>query len=73
MLVRFQGSLAYVPQQAWIQNATFKDNITLGEVPNDSLYGNILLACALNTDLKILPGEDHAEIGEKVHTIVGYP
>lgn len=25
------GSIAYVPQQAWIQNATVKDNITFGK------------------------------------------
>ena len=31
-----QGSVAYVPQQAWIQNATVKDNILFGKsITND--------------------------------------
>lgn len=62
----FQGSVAYVPQQAWIQNATLKDNILFGQAPNDQKYRNILEACALKTDLEVLPGGDQTEIGEKV-------
>lgn len=55
-----------MPQQAWIQNATFKDNITFGGKINDSIYSQVLDACALNADLEILPGHDQTEIGEKV-------
>ena len=29
--VGLKGSVAYVPQQAWIQNATLKDNILFGK------------------------------------------
>lgn len=61
-----QGSVAYVPQQAWIQNATLKDNILFGQAPNEQKYQNVLEACALKTDLEVLPGGDHTEIGEKV-------
>ena len=62
----FQGSIAYVPQQAWIQNATLKDNILFGKNYNHSKYDRILEACALKQDLQILPGGDKTEIGEKV-------
>jgi ABC-type multidrug transport system fused ATPase/permease subunit len=65
-----QGSIAYVPQQAWIQNATFKDNITFGDASNNAFYEKVVEACALNADLKILPGGDQTEIGEKVGFMV---
>jgi len=55
-----------VPQQAWIRNATLKENITVGDTANNSEYAKIVETCALNEDLKILPGGDQTEIGEKV-------
>ncbi|NXJ41958.1 MRP3 protein, partial [Ciconia maguari] len=63
--VAVKGSVAYVPQQAWIQNATLKDNILFGQVLNEQKYQNVLEACALKTDLEVLPGGDQTEIGEK--------
>lgn len=65
-----QGGVAYVPQQAWIQNATVKDNILFGKTLNLALYGKTLHSCALETDLEILPGGDMTEIGEKVNKTV---
>lgn len=62
----FQGSIAYVPQIAWIQNATLKDNILFGKLCDDKKYKKIIEACALSEDLKILAGGDQTEIGEKV-------
>ena len=64
-----KGRVAYVPQQAWIQNATVKDNILFGKPLSGMLYDQTLHACALEQDLEILPGGDMTEIGEKV-TIV---
>ncbi|KAF1562051.1 Canalicular multispecific organic anion transporter 2, partial [Eudyptes chrysocome] len=63
--VAVKGSVAYVPQQAWIQNATLKDNILFGQAPNVQKYQNVLETCALKTDLEMLPGGDQTEIGEK--------
>ncbi|NXM27118.1 MRP3 protein, partial [Oxyruncus cristatus] len=63
--VAVKGSVAYVPQQAWIQNAMLKDNILFGQAPNEEKYQNTLEACALKTDLEVLPGGDQTEIGEK--------
>ena len=57
--------LAYVPQLAWMQNATVKENILFGKVPNSKFYEQTIDACALRSDLKILPGGDQTEIGEK--------
>lgn len=63
--VNIDGSLAYVAQQAWIQNATLQDNILFGLPMEQDFYERVLEACALSSDLKILPGGDQTEIGEK--------
>uniref|UniRef100_A0A8C6ZBI8 ATP binding cassette subfamily C member 2 n=1 Tax=Nothoprocta perdicaria TaxID=30464 RepID=A0A8C6ZBI8_NOTPE len=59
------GSLAYVPQQAWIQNATLKDNILFGSELDEARYQEVIKACALLPDLELLPAGDLTEIGEK--------
>ena len=58
--------MAYVPQQAWIQNATVQDNILFGKPQNTALYNSVIDCCALGPDLEVLPGGDLTEIGEKV-------
>ncbi|KAK5851307.1 hypothetical protein PBY51_002110 [Eleginops maclovinus] len=63
--VSIRGSVAYVPQQAWIQNATLRDNILFGKDYNEPKYRCVLEACALTPDLEVLPGGDMTEIGEK--------
>uniref|UniRef100_A0A3Q2E358 ATP binding cassette subfamily C member 3 n=1 Tax=Cyprinodon variegatus TaxID=28743 RepID=A0A3Q2E358_CYPVA len=63
--VSVRGSVAYVPQQAWIQNATLRDNILFGNSFNEQKYHRVLDACALTPDLEVLPGGDMTEIGEK--------
>ncbi|XP_035826216.1 multidrug resistance-associated protein 1 [Aplysia californica] len=60
-----RGSMAYVPQQAWIQNATVRDNITFGKVFRERKYRAVLAACQLERDLTILSAGDQTEIGEK--------
>ena len=61
-----QGSIAYVPQEAWIQNATVRDNILFGKTMSRRRYDQVVQACALESDFKILIGGDMTEIGEKV-------
>ncbi|KAJ8319362.1 hypothetical protein KUTeg_004453 [Tegillarca granosa] len=63
--VNVKGSVAYVAQQAWIQNATVQDNILFGKSKNQVEYESIIEGCALKTDLEILPAGDQTEIGEK--------
>ncbi|KAI0215965.1 Multidrug resistance-associated protein 1 [Lamellibrachia satsuma] len=62
--VNVRGSVAYVPQQAWIQNATVKENILFSKGLRESRYQKVIDACALRPDLDILPGGDETEIGE---------
>ncbi|KAF6030470.1 ABCC1 [Bugula neritina] len=59
------GTVAYVPQQAWIQNATLRDNILFGAEYEQSWYSKVVEACALLPDFSMLPAGDLTEIGEK--------
>lgn len=64
----FQGSLAFVPQQAWIQNATLRDNILFGSPLEEKQFWQVIDACALAPDLKLLAAGELTEIGEKVRS-----
>lgn len=70
MLCPAQGSVAYVSQEAWIQNLTVRDNILFGKAMERNTYDKIIEACALGPDLEILAGGDLTEIGEKVNGIL---
>ena len=59
-----KGLISYVPQQAWIQNMTLRDNILFGKPMDLDRYVKALDASALMADLKILPVGDRTEIGE---------
>ncbi|XP_041353920.1 multidrug resistance-associated protein 1-like isoform X2 [Gigantopelta aegis] len=60
-----RGRLAYVPQQAWIQNDTIQNNILFGQPIRREEYENVLDICALKPDLEILQAGDLTEIGER--------
>ena len=57
--------MGYVPQEAWLQNATLRDNIIFGLPFDDAFYRKCVNAAALESDLDILPSGDQTEIGEK--------
>jgi ATP-binding cassette subfamily C (CFTR/MRP) protein 1 len=69
--ITVHGTLAYVAQQAWIQNETLKNNILFGNDLDERLYVSTLKACALTNDLQILPAGDLTEIGEKGANLSG--
>ena len=58
--------MAYVPQQAWIQNASLRDNVTFDMEYRQKRYDSIIEGTALIPDLHTLPHGDMTEIGEKV-------
>ncbi|MEL6803962.1 MAG: hypothetical protein AAFO91_09300, partial [Bacteroidota bacterium] len=63
-----QGSTAYVPQQAWIQNMSARQNIVFGSAYSEERYQRTVRACALVDDFAMLPAGDRTEIGERVST-----
>ncbi|XP_071113612.1 multidrug resistance-associated protein 1-like [Haliotis cracherodii] len=60
-----KGRVAYVPQQAWIQNDTLQNNILFGKPMDRHLYDEVVECCALKPDLDLLPAGDLTEIGER--------
>ncbi|XP_068732803.1 multidrug resistance-associated protein 1-like isoform X2 [Montipora capricornis] len=60
-----KGSTAFVPQEAWIQNATLRQNVLFGQSRDPERYQQVLTACALDPDIELLPAGDMTEIGEK--------
>ncbi|XP_002991601.2 ABC transporter C family member 14 [Selaginella moellendorffii] len=63
--VRISGSTAYVPQTAWIQNATIEDNILFGLPMDKARYAAVVRSCALEQDFKLMEFGDQTEIGER--------
>ena len=63
--IALHGSLGYCAQQAWIQNATIRDNILFHKKFDEDWYNQVIEACSLKHDLEILPSGDATEIGEK--------
>ena len=53
-------------QQAFILNASVRDNILFGRKYDKKKYDEIIEACALTRDFQILPKGDQSMIGEKV-------
>ncbi|KAF9995125.1 Multidrug resistance-associated protein 1 [Entomortierella chlamydospora] len=63
--VQISGTVAYVPQQAWIINKTLRDNIVFGKEYDEARYKRVVFACGLEPDLAMLPAGDMTEIGER--------
>ncbi len=70
-LVYIGGSLAYCPQQAWIQNLTIRENILFGLPYEKAKYWKVVEACGLIPDLKSLAAGDKTEIGPKGLNVSG--
>ncbi len=56
--VVLKGSVAYVPQTAYIVNASVKDNILFGLPFNQERYQTAIKAACLQADLDALPAGD---------------
>ncbi|KFV16236.1 Multidrug resistance-associated protein 1, partial [Tauraco erythrolophus] len=69
--ITMKGTAAYVPQQAWIQNASVEDNILFGKEMDETWFNRVIDACALQPDLESFPAGRNSEIGEKGINISG--
>ncbi|XP_072451109.1 ATP-binding cassette sub-family C member 5-like isoform X2 [Chiloscyllium punctatum] len=66
--VAVRGTFAYVAQQAWLLNATLRDNILFGKKYEEERYNNVLEACCLYPDLEALPCGDMTEVWADITT-----
>lgn len=64
-------SVAYCAQQAWLVNATIKENILFASPYDEDRYHEIISICALERDLEILDAGDMTLVGEKGITLSG--
>ncbi|KAJ1822682.1 hypothetical protein LPJ56_000854 [Coemansia sp. RSA 2599] len=62
---------AYVAQEAWVRNATIRDNILFDEPYEQARYEETLRVCLLKPDLRMLTAGDMTEIGERGVTLSG--
>jgi ABC-type multidrug transport system fused ATPase/permease subunit len=69
--VTLRGEVAYFSQNSWILSATVKDNIVFGHRFDPVFYDKVLDACALRSDLAILPDGHMTEVGEKGVSLSG--
>jgi ABC-type multidrug transport system fused ATPase/permease subunit len=59
------GKTSFCTQLPWIQNATVRENITFGRPLDEARYEQIVEACSLGHDLRVLPHGSNTEIGER--------
>lgn len=69
--VVLKGSTAYVAQQAWVMNASVRENIVFGHRFDPEFYQKTVRACALLEDFDALPDGDETEVGEKGISLSG--
>jgi len=69
--VTLRGDVAYFSQSSWILSATVKDNIIFGHRFDPVFYDQVLDACALRSDLAVLPQGHMTEVGEKGVSLSG--
>ncbi|KAG8201881.1 hypothetical protein JTE90_027360 [Oedothorax gibbosus] len=69
--IAVRGSIAYVPQQPWILNASLRENILFGQLFSSKRYYEAVYACGLPEDISALPAGDQTELGETGANISG--
>ncbi|GFY57332.1 multidrug resistance-associated protein 5 [Trichonephila inaurata madagascariensis] len=69
--IAVRGSIAYVPQQPWILNASLRENILFGQLFSSKRYYEAVYACGLPEDIAALPAGDQTELGETGANISG--
>uniref|UniRef100_A0A4X1VPY2 Multidrug resistance-associated protein 6 n=1 Tax=Sus scrofa TaxID=9823 RepID=A0A4X1VPY2_PIG len=65
------GSVAYVPQEAWVQNTSVVENVCFGQELDPLWLERVLEACALWPDVGSLPAGIHTQAGEQGMTLSG--
>ena len=63
------GVMAYVPQVAWCQNLSLRDNILFGQDFDQARYDRVIHDCALGLDIQILADGDRSKVSA-VHSEV---
>ena len=62
---KVHGSIAYVPQEAFLVNDTLRNNILFGKPYDKNKYEKVIKISQLRPDLEMLADGDMTEIGER--------
>lgn len=65
------GSKAYVPQSAWIQTGTIRENVLFGKEMNKKAYEEVIEGCTLDRDIRLWADGDMSFIGERGMNLSG--
>ncbi|XAR64442.1 Xenobiotic-transporting ATPase [Bertholletia excelsa] len=63
--IKVYGSKAFVPQRAWIQTGTVRENVLFGKEMQKAFYDNVLEGCALKQDIEMWADGDLCVVGER--------
>uniref|UniRef100_A0A8C2QL20 ATP-binding cassette sub-family C member 6 n=1 Tax=Cricetulus griseus TaxID=10029 RepID=A0A8C2QL20_CRIGR len=69
--VSIEGSMAYVPQEAWVQNTSVVENVCFRKDLDLPWLQRVLEACALESDVASFPSGVHTSIGEQGMNLSG--
>nr|6NLO_A Chain A, Multidrug resistance-associated protein 6 [Homo sapiens] len=69
--VSIEGAVAYVPQEAWVQNTSVVENVCFGQELDPPWLERVLEACALQPDVDSFPEGIHTSIGEQGMNLSG--
>ena len=65
------GSVAYVPQKAWILNDTVRNNIIFNKKYDEQKYNTVVKICQLEPDFELLKQGDLTTISDKGDNLSG--
>ncbi|XP_023219035.1 multidrug resistance-associated protein 4-like [Centruroides sculpturatus] len=63
--VSVKGKISYASQEAWVFNATVRENILFGEEYHEDKYKKVLHITALEKDIRLFPKGDQTIVGER--------
>uniref|UniRef100_A0A8C6A6B9 ABC-type glutathione-S-conjugate transporter n=1 Tax=Marmota marmota marmota TaxID=9994 RepID=A0A8C6A6B9_MARMA len=69
--VSIKGPVAYVPQEAWVQNSSVVENVCFRQPLDLPWLDTVLEACALQPDVDSFPAGVHTRIGEQGMNLSG--
>ncbi|KAG9446395.1 hypothetical protein H6P81_012523 [Aristolochia fimbriata] len=69
--IKVYGSRAYVPQSAWIQTGTVRENVLFGKNMDGELYEEVVKGCALDKDIEMWADGDMTIVGERGMNLSG--
>ena len=69
--IKINGSIAYIPQKAWILNDTVKNNIIFKRAFNEEKYKEVVNKCQLEPDFELFKSGDMTQISDKGSNLSG--